>query len=104
VMIAGRATSLAVSVPMALYAAGVGLVQPQTMALAMQPFPERAGAASSLLGVLQMSLAALVGVAVGHMLGDSPLPLPAIIAGLGVSAFVVFRASGAGVRAAAEPA
>ena len=51
---------------MALYAVGMGLVQPQTMAGAMMPFPQRAGTASSLLGVSQMVCAAVSGVIVGH--------------------------------------
>ena len=37
---------------------GVGLTMPQAMASAMMPFPDRAGAASSLLGICQMSFAA----------------------------------------------
>src|ERR1051325_2316968 len=39
---------------MAVYAAGMGLVQPQTVAGAKMPFQQRAGTASSLLGVTQM--------------------------------------------------
>jgi DHA1 family bicyclomycin/chloramphenicol resistance-like MFS transporter len=58
---AGVPSSLAVTGPMALYTAGVGLALPAAQASAMAPFPERAGAASSFLGICQMSLAALVG-------------------------------------------
>src|SRR5204863_3892684 len=53
----------------AIYALGMGLTQPQSIAGAMMPFPERAGTASSLLGVSQMICAALSGVIVGHFLG-----------------------------------
>jgi DHA1 family bicyclomycin/chloramphenicol resistance-like MFS transporter len=68
---------------MALYAAGMGLVQPQTMAGAMLPFPERAGAASSLIGVSQMVCAAVSGAIIGHLLGTSawPLAIPLAITG-----------------------
>ncbi len=42
-----------------------GLVMPQSFAASLQPFPERAGAASSLGGVIQQSCAAIMGVVVG---------------------------------------
>ena len=39
----------------------------------MTPFPERAGAASSLLGFVQQTVAALCGAIVGHLLGAERL-------------------------------
>ncbi|MEI8146985.1 MAG: multidrug effflux MFS transporter, partial [Alphaproteobacteria bacterium] len=54
-------SAFAVLVPMAIYTGGVGLMMPNSMAGALTPFPDRAGAASSLVGFLQMSFAALVG-------------------------------------------
>ena len=57
---------------MAIYALGVGLTMPQAMASAMMPFPDRAGAASSLLGICQMTFAALLGIASGRRSGARP--------------------------------
>jgi DHA1 family bicyclomycin/chloramphenicol resistance-like MFS transporter len=71
----GSASPIPLVGAMALYAVGMGLVQPQTIAGALMPFPERAGAASSLVGVTQMAVAALTGVAVGHALGASAWPV-----------------------------
>lgn len=88
---AGVPSSLAVTGPMTLYTAGVGIALPLAQASAMAPFPERAGAASSFLGICQMSFAALVGVGVGHALDASPLPLPAVVAAIGLSALALFR-------------
>jgi DHA1 family bicyclomycin/chloramphenicol resistance-like MFS transporter len=88
---AGMPSSLAVSVPMALYGLGVGLTMPQAMAAAMGPFPDRAGAASSLLGICQMSFAALVGIGLGQFLGRSALPLPIAIAAAGILALALFH-------------
>lgn len=82
-------TSLALTVPMALYGMGVGLTMPQAVASAMQPFPDRAGAASSLLGIVQMSLAALVGIGVGVAIAWTPVALPASIAALGLAALAL---------------
>jgi DHA1 family bicyclomycin/chloramphenicol resistance-like MFS transporter len=68
----------------AIYALGMGLSQPQSMAGAMMPFPDRAGAASSLTGVSMMLCAAVSGVIVGHSLGTSawPVALPLAASGL----------------------
>lgn len=90
---------LGVTVPMAIYACGVGLTMPQAQASAMMPFPERAGAASSFTGLCQMLFSACVGLLVGRLLQGSALPLPAVMSVIGVAAFTLFRLSGA-VRAA----
>jgi len=84
--------------PMALYACGIGLTMPQAQAAAMMPFPERAGAASSLTGLCQMLFAACVGLLVGHLLEGSALPLPAVMSVIGVATLILFHAS-AGIRA-----
>jgi MFS transporter, DHA1 family, multidrug resistance protein len=91
---AGVPSSLAVTLPMALYGVGVGLTMPQSMASAMMPFPDRAGAASSLLGICQMTFAALLGIGLGQALGTSALPLPLTIAASGGLALVLFLATG----------
>ena len=47
---------LHVLVPMVVYMAGVGLALPQSMAGALTPFPERAGAASSVVACCSSAL------------------------------------------------
>jgi DHA1 family bicyclomycin/chloramphenicol resistance-like MFS transporter len=99
-VLAGVPSSLAVTLPMTLYAMGVGLTMPQSMASAMGPFPERAGAASSLLGMCQMTFAAGLGIALGHSLdGGGALPLPVAIAGVGLVALVLSTPPRASERA-----
>jgi MFS transporter, DHA1 family, multidrug resistance protein len=73
---------LSLAAPAAFYFAGMGLVMPQAFAASLQPFPERAGVASSLGGVIQQSCAAIMGVVVGHMVGTTawPLALPMALA------------------------
>ncbi len=85
----GLQSPLALAVPMALYLCGLGLAMPQSMAGALMPFPERAGAASSLLGFLQQAAASAIGVIVGQMLAGSALPLAVIIAVMGSLALVL---------------
>jgi MFS transporter, DHA1 family, multidrug resistance protein len=82
-----------VILPMAIYAMGVGLVLPQSSASSMMPFPDRAGAASSLLGLIQMSFAAIVGGGLGAV--TSALFMPLFITVLGSATLFVFgRARG----------
>jgi DHA1 family bicyclomycin/chloramphenicol resistance-like MFS transporter len=69
---------------------GVGLTLPNAIAGAIAPFPAMAGTASALMGFLQMTLAALVGIAIGHATGTDGLPmaLAALLTALGaVAAF-----------------
>lgn len=89
-MIGRTGSSLEVTLPMALYAAGVGLVLPQSNASAMMPFPDRAGAASSLQGLVQMSFAAVVGSTLGLLLARSALVMPLCIAAMGLAALSMF--------------
>lgn len=86
---------LGVILPMALYTCGIGLVMPQAQAAAMMPFPDRAGAASSLTGLCQMLLSACVGLLVGRLLKGSALPLPAVMSVIGVATLILFHASAA---------
>src|SRR5262249_9011779 len=64
--------ALAVVAPMMIYMLGLGLTLPQAMARALTPFPERAGAASSLAGFVQMSAGAIAGALVGIAIETTP--------------------------------
>lgn len=82
----------AVIAPQTLYMVGVGMVIPNAMAGAVGPFPRMAGAASALLGFVQMTLGAGAGAVVGELLTSSALPMAAAVAlgGMGALASVVF--------------
>jgi MFS transporter, DHA1 family, multidrug resistance protein len=58
-----------------LYLFGMGMSLPQSQAGALLPFPDRAGAASSLLGFITQTSSAVVGAIVGHALGANAWPL-----------------------------
>jgi DHA1 family bicyclomycin/chloramphenicol resistance-like MFS transporter len=98
-VLAGPGHWLEVSAPMIVYLFGLGLVLPQAMAGAMTPFPDRAGAASSLLGFTQMSLAAGIGSLVS-LGGGGALPLAAAVAALGLAAVAVYLSTRTARRAA----
>ena len=86
----GLTSAASLVLPMALYLAGLGMVLPQAIAGAMTPFPERAGAASALLGLVQQSVAALCGAAVGALLGSSAWPLAAGVAVMGCATLALW--------------
>ena len=96
----GLTSAASLVLPMALYLAGLGIVLPQAIAGAMTPFPERAGAASALLGFVQQSVAALCGVVVGMLLGSSAWPLAGSVAVMGCATLGLWIATRA-VRARA---
>ncbi len=80
-------------VPTAIYLCGIGLTLPQAMAGALTPFPDRAGAASSLMGFVQQTGAALLGIAVGHLLGTSAWPIAAPMAAMGCATLAIWAIS-----------
>ncbi len=61
------ASALTVVIPMILYTCALGVVLPHSATHAMSPFPAHTGAAASLLGFLQIGIAALVTGIVGAL-------------------------------------
>jgi len=96
----GLTSSLSLVLPVAVYLAGLGMVLPQGIAGAVTPFPERAGAASSLFGFVQQSAAALCGAAVGWFLGQSAWPLAIGVAAMGCATLGLWLATYGTRRAA----
>lgn len=78
-----------VIVPMFFYSLSVGFVMPNSMAGALGPFPQMAGAASALMGFIQMALAASFGAVVGWVYDGTPLPMMMTIATCGLIAWAV---------------
>jgi DHA1 family bicyclomycin/chloramphenicol resistance-like MFS transporter len=87
---------------MALYLAGLGLAMPQAMAAALTPFPDRAGTAASLMGLIQQTVAAVVAAAVGNYLGRSAWPVAGVVATMGCLTFLLWALTGELRRRMAE--
>jgi len=85
----GVTNALSLVLPITVYIVGLGLAMPQAMAGALTPFPQQAGAASSLLGFVQQVVASMAGIVVGQLLRSSALPLAIIIAALGALTLVL---------------
>ena len=65
----------AIVLPYCLFMVGAGLTLPNAQAGAIGPFPAMAGLASSLLGFIQMFVAALVGIGVGQATDGTARPM-----------------------------
>jgi MFS transporter, DHA1 family, multidrug resistance protein len=65
--------------PMFVFMFAFALVLPQAMAGALTPFPHIAGNASSLIGLCQYGLSAIVGTAVAALFDGTPGPMAAAI-------------------------
>lgn len=68
----------------------LGIVMPQAMTGAMMPFPHMAGAASALLGFVQMAGSACVGIMVGQLHDGTAIPMLVVIAVCGVLTLVSY--------------
>ena len=70
----------AILLPMFLYMVATGLVMPNAVGGALAPYPKMAGAASALMGFVQMGFAAVVGIVVGHAYDGTAMPMTLSIA------------------------
>ncbi|TAK45842.1 MAG: Bcr/CflA family efflux MFS transporter [Betaproteobacteria bacterium] len=78
----------AVALPMCAYLFAASLVIPNATAAALQPFPERAGSASSLMGALAFGVGALLGAVLGWSFDGSARPMASAAALGGAAAWL----------------
>ena len=94
-MLALAATALktptAVIVPMGVFTFGLGFVNPNTVAGALQPFPNIAGSASSLTNFIRAIMGAGVSFGISFFQHDDALIMASSIFFLGCSAALVYR-------------
>jgi DHA1 family bicyclomycin/chloramphenicol resistance-like MFS transporter len=79
-----------VFVPIFVIVAAIGLIASNATSIAMSPFPERAGAASSLLGAAQSAFGVLASAAVGWIPGRAPVPMTLVMFGCAAIAFLAY--------------
>jgi DHA1 family bicyclomycin/chloramphenicol resistance-like MFS transporter len=91
--LAGASHWSAVVLPMILYLFGCSLLIPNATAAALSPFPEIAGAASSLLGALPFGLGALVSAGLAAAFDGTIRPMALAIGLFGFLAFLCERYS-----------
>jgi DHA1 family bicyclomycin/chloramphenicol resistance-like MFS transporter len=89
----GLTSSLSLVIPVAVFLAGLGMVLPQAIAGAITPFPERAGAASSLFGFVQQTAAAVCGALVVWLLGKTAWPMAGAMALMGCATLALWFAT-----------
>jgi DHA1 family bicyclomycin/chloramphenicol resistance-like MFS transporter len=71
----------------------IGLILPNATAAVMAPFPEQAGVASALLGMLQFSVGAATGALVGLFHDGTPRPMAFTMAGCAVISLMITAVS-----------
>ena len=84
----GIAGAVTLVIPMAVFMIGIGIVMPNANAGAIGPFATMAGAASAVVGFLQMSIAAVIGVVFGQLHDGSPRPMASLIAAMSLIVLV----------------
>jgi DHA1 family bicyclomycin/chloramphenicol resistance-like MFS transporter len=89
--LAGAAHWSAVVLPMIVYLFGCAFMIPNTTAAALTPFPQMAGAASSLLGAIPFGLGALASALLAAAYDGSTRPMAVTIGVSGLLAFAAER-------------
>jgi DHA1 family bicyclomycin/chloramphenicol resistance-like MFS transporter len=89
----GMHVAVAIVLTAGVYMTGMGMALPQAQAGALLPFPERAGAATSLFGLCTQTSSAAVGAILGHLVADTAWPLAAGIALAGCVGLVLWAMS-----------
>lgn len=95
----GEASVATIVVPVFLYMTAFALIMPQATAGALSPFPHIAGAASSLLGFLQLVAASLTGALVGWFGDGTEAPMVSAMCGaslIGLAAYLFMVRRGKG--------
>jgi DHA1 family bicyclomycin/chloramphenicol resistance-like MFS transporter len=88
--LSGATSVWAIIAPMMAYMVGMAFVQAPAQVGALVPFGHRAGAASSLIGIMQGLLSTVSSVAVGLAPKVSAAPMAAVTAFAGVSVLLIY--------------
>lgn len=100
VTITGLGGLVGLLIPLFVCIAGVGLVGPNSSALAMESYGRTAGSASAMLGALQFAVGTLAGTLVGVLHNGTALPMAGVIAACEIAALLAFYARQSPVRSA----
>lgn len=88
--VAGWLSVATVVAPFSLFMAGAGVILPNALAGGVGPFPTMAGAASALMGFVQMAVAAAVGIAVARFADGTAAPMAVAVLAVAAAAGVAF--------------
>ena len=102
--VAGVATLVSVIGPATVMLHGIGLVFPNAIAGAIGPFHAMAGAASALLGFIQMGVGAIIATVTASLYDGTTQPMALGIVASSIACLVLFLALGRGHQAATAAA
>lgn len=80
----------AIVLPEAVFMLGAGIIMPQALAGGLAPYPHMAGTSSSLIGFIQMLLAAIAGILVGQFHDGTPLVMSLAVGIAGAAALISY--------------
>ena len=89
--LAGIMSVAAIIIPFTAFKMSDSVIGPQATAAALSPFPERAGAASSLIGFIRQMTAALAAIIVGLLDDGTSLPIGMGILLAGIGPFLIYH-------------
>jgi DHA1 family bicyclomycin/chloramphenicol resistance-like MFS transporter len=95
---AGASHWAALVVPFAVLLFGTALILPSATSLALSPFPHAAGAASSLIGAIGFTFAALLSALLGALFDGTSRPMASVAALAGIGAWIFERRLARGSR------
>jgi DHA1 family bicyclomycin/chloramphenicol resistance-like MFS transporter len=81
----------ALVVPFAVLLFGTALILPSATSLALSPFPHAAGAASSLIGAIGFTFAAILSALLGELFDGTARPMASVAALAGIGAWIFER-------------
>lgn len=94
VLFATQAPGLIIAIaPFVIFLLGLGVINPLATAAALRPFPHHAGAASALIGFLQMAAGTLTTLSATLLPLPANLPLPVTILACSLGGLIVYALS-----------
>lgn len=91
IVVVGRYNLYGVIAAISFASLTVGMVMPQAMAGGLAPFAHMAGTAASLMGFMQMGIAAMAGIAVGYFHDGTPAPTLLVTASMALATAISYR-------------
>jgi len=86
----GAGGAIGIMVPVMTYVFAMAMIQPNSIAAAMEPMPHMAGMAASLLGAIQMASGSLSGLVVASLYSGTPMAMAGTIASVGLGAVLAY--------------
>ena len=79
---------IGIAIPLFFYMGSISFITSNSIALAIEGYPLKAGTVAAVFGASQFGIGAITGTAVGQFYDNTPIPMAAIIAACGVISLI----------------